>query len=128
MPFIQTTRASSVQIRLRAMSHASSLLAVVGALLAILPQPVRMLMVQLAHGDMDKECTDTTTALVRADAVRVAFTMAYFEFMDLDSDEGWRDVEHFSDRCVVTCVQHSLPMHSNSRWPGISATHWICLC
>lgn len=80
------------------MSHRAHLLGLVGALLGILPLQLRLLIVQLADGDLDKECTETTAALMRSDAVRVAFTMAYFEFTDLDSDEGWRDVEHFAHR------------------------------
>ena len=119
MPFIQTTQ-NSVQMRLRAMSHVASLLAVVGALLAILPQAVRALIVQLAHGDMDKECAHTTTALMRSDAVRVAFTMAYHEFIDLNSREGWRDVEQFSDRCAVNGLLHRLPAHFNALLPPLS--------
>lgn len=98
MPFIQTTRSNGVQKRLRALSHVPQLLAVVGTFLALLPMSIRALIARAAGPEMDTECTQTTAALMRSDSVRVAFTMAYHEFMNLDSDEGWKDLEHFANR------------------------------
>jgi hypothetical protein len=61
------------------MSRAAGLLAGVGTLLAMLPVRWRALLVQLVDGDLDEECTETTALLMRADSIRVAFTMAYHE-------------------------------------------------
>lgn len=74
---------------------------------------------------MDQDSVDVTAALLRPDAVRVAFTLAHHEFRDLDHDEtdGWGDVEHFAsqERCVCPAerspsLDHSLQWSHAYQW------------
>jgi hypothetical protein len=100
MPFVQTTH-NGTQRRLRLLARAPALLAAAGVLLAALPRALRGALVQVATGGIDSEGAATTAALMRSDALRVAFTLAHHEFTDLDSSAGWLDVEHFSGRCAL---------------------------
>jgi hypothetical protein len=112
MPFIQTS-SNSTQRRLRFLSSIPATLATIGGALAFTPSHLRAALVRLGSSDpLDPFSMDATTKLIRADSIRVAFTLASHEFADLDSEEAWDDVEHFCGRCVCDSIwSSSLPAY-----------------
>ena len=117
MPFVRTSPQHPVQRRLRFLASIRALLAAAATVFTLLPLPLRRYLAVAGGGKMDKDSVDVTAALLRPDAVRVAFTLAHHEFRDLDHDDtdGWGDVEHFAsqERCVCPAelspsLDHSL--------------------
>lgn len=100
MPFLHTCPRHPVQRRLRFLASVRVVLGMLATFFIVLPRSVRQHLAVVGGGKMDEESVDVTAALLRPDAVRVAFTLAHHEFSDLDdtATDGWHDFEHFASQ------------------------------
>jgi hypothetical protein len=107
MPFIETSRDEARQESLRRLAGAPGAMAAVAGALGLLPRWLRRAAIATVERGMDADALDTTVALLRHDAVRVAFTMGQHEFQDLDAGDSWQNLSHFAERCASSTPYHS---------------------
>lgn len=103
MPFVEMGAPSATQRRLRLLSNAPSVVAAIAAVFARLPLSLRTSLVKWAEPEMEPEALEATVGIVTGAVARAAFTMAWHEFHDLQSELGWLDVQHLAaaGRCAL---------------------------